>query len=138
VIGQIQLEWVVALGTSPFTRLPVPASATRFKRAERARNLQCFLNSMSQFKTPPAPSDHILPFPPIMRDPGVLGGEPTVRGTRVSVRTIVAACRGWGEIEHIMREYPQLECADVEEALEYFKAHRPEIDRYIRANLVEG
>jgi len=73
-----------------------------------------------------------------VRDPKVLGGEPTVRGTRVSVRTIVVAWRGWGEMERVLREYPQLECADVEEALEYYKAHRPEIDRYIRENLVEG
>src|SRR3954469_13776538 len=71
----------------------------------------------------------------IVRDPQILGGEPVVRGTRISVRTIVVAHRGWGNTERIVREYLQLQPIDVEAALAYYEAHRPEIDRYIRENL---
>jgi uncharacterized protein (DUF433 family) len=67
----------------------------------------------------------------ILRDPQILGGEPIVRGTRISVRTIVVAHRGWGDTDRILREYPQLQPIDVEEALAYYEEHRPEIDRFI-------
>lgn len=61
-----------------------------------------------------------------------------MRGTRIAVRTIVVAYRGWADPDHILREYPQLERADIEDALAYYDAHRLEIDRYIRENLGEG
>jgi uncharacterized protein (DUF433 family) len=37
----------------------------------------------------------------------------------------------------VLREYPQLEAADVEGALEYYEAHRAEIDEYMRENLAD-
>ena len=60
------------------------------------------------------PSTRPLAPTRIVRDPRILGGEPVVRGTRLAVRTIAVAHRGWGTIERVLSEYPQLERADVE------------------------
>ncbi len=73
----------------------------------------------------------------IARNPNVLGGEPIVRGTRIPVRSIVLAAREYGTLAAVVDAYPQLTPADVEEALAYYDAHAPEIDCFIRANLVE-
>lgn len=71
----------------------------------------------------------------IVRNPGILGGEPIVRGTRISVRSVVLASREYGAPEGVVQAYPQLTTADVDEALAYYAAHKAEIDRYIRANI---
>jgi uncharacterized protein (DUF433 family) len=70
-------------------------------------------------------------FSRIMRDPRVLGGEPVIQGTRLAARTIVVAHRGWRGIGRVVGEYPQLEEADVVEALAYYDPHRDEIDQPI-------
>ena len=72
---------------------------------------------------------------PIVRNPRVLGGEPIVRGTRISVRSVVLAAREYWAPEGVIRTYPQLSEADVHGALAYFETHRAEIERYVKANL---
>ncbi len=69
-----------------------------------------------------------------MRNPGILGGEPIVRGTRISVRSVVLASEEYGAPEGVLRAYPQLTLTAVEDALAYYAAHKPEIDGYIQAN----
>ena len=71
----------------------------------------------------------------IVRNPGILGGEPIVRGTRISVRSVVLASREYGATEGVIQAYPQLTAADVDSALTYYQAHRREIERYIQANV---
>lgn len=71
----------------------------------------------------------------IVRDPRVVGGEPTVRGTRISVRSVVLGAREYGAPHGVLDAYPQLTAADVHDALAFYEAHRAEIDRYIQANL---
>lgn len=69
-----------------------------------------------------------------MRNSRVLGGEPIVRGTRISVRSVVLAAREYGVPEGVIQAYPQLSEADVHGALAYYEAHRAEMERYIKAN----
>lgn len=73
----------------------------------------------------------------IICNPRVLGGEPIVAGTRIPVRGIVLASREYGGAEGALAAYPQLAPADVHDALAYYDTHRPEIERYIRANVAD-
>ena len=70
----------------------------------------------------------------VVRNPRILGGEPTLEGTRVSVRTIVEATRYVGDIDKIIDGYPMLDRASIESALEFYRHHKAEIDRYIAEN----
>ncbi len=70
----------------------------------------------------------------VVRDPRILGGEPTLDGTRVSVRTIIEARRYIGSVDQIVAAYPMLDRASVEEALSFYRLHQDEIDRYIAEN----
>jgi uncharacterized protein (DUF433 family) len=73
----------------------------------------------------------------IVRNPRVLGGEPIVRGTRISVRSIVLAAREYGAPDGVLQAYPQLGLADIRDALAFYEVHADEIDRYISRNLDE-
>jgi len=44
----------------------------------------------------------------IVRDPKINGGEPTVRGTRVTVRTILASLAEGAWIDEILADFPTL------------------------------
>jgi uncharacterized protein (DUF433 family) len=58
----------------------------------------------------------------IVRDPGVLGGKPVVRGTRIAVEHVLEMIEtGMGEAE-ICRSYPRLTPEDVRAAVAYAKA----------------
>ena len=74
----------------------------------------------------------------IVRNPRVLGGEPVVRGTRISVRSIVLASREFGGLDGVREAYPQLTADEVAEALAFYRSHAAEIDRSIQANLAEA
>jgi uncharacterized protein (DUF433 family) len=73
----------------------------------------------------------------IGRDPSVLGGEPFVRGTRISVRSVVLAAQEYGGTDGALRAYPHLSRRAVEEALDYYDRHREAIDRYIEENAAD-
>jgi uncharacterized protein (DUF433 family) len=70
----------------------------------------------------------------VVRNPRILGGEPIVEGTRVPVRTIVEATRYVGDIDKIVDGYPMLDRASIESALDFYRHHKAEIDRYIAEN----
>ena len=44
----------------------------------------------------------------IIRDPGVCGGEPVIKGTRVTVRTILASLAEGADTEEILADFPTL------------------------------
>lgn len=70
-------------------------------------------------------------YQPITRQPRVQGGEPILRGTRVTVRSIALAHREDGlEPSEIAREF-LVDVGAVEAALAYYDAHKAEIDRVI-------
>ena len=77
------------------------------------------------------------PFSRIVRDPRIHGGEPIVKGTRVPVRAIVVAWEAEPDVAAMLRAYPRLTAADVREALDFYAAHRDEVDERIRAQLAD-
>lgn len=70
----------------------------------------------------------------IERVPGVVGGEPIIKGTGVSVRSIVILYSQYGSVARVLRAYPHVTRAAAEDALAYYDANREEIDRYIEEN----
>ena len=71
----------------------------------------------------------------IVRNPEILSGEPTLEGTRLSVRIIVLAHRfANGRVERVCDSYPQLTPSRVQAALDFYAGHREEIDWYITEN----
>ncbi|AXE39516.1 DUF433 domain-containing protein [Acidipropionibacterium virtanenii] len=61
-------------------------------------------------------------FERITADPAVMGGQPTVRGLRFPVKTIVRMVAQGMSNGEILAEHPDLEAADIRAALEYAAA----------------
>jgi uncharacterized protein (DUF433 family) len=55
----------------------------------------------------------------IVATPGVLGGKPCVRGTRISVAFILELLASGGTREEILKAYPQVTPDGLEAALRY-------------------
>jgi uncharacterized protein (DUF433 family) len=70
----------------------------------------------------------------IVRNPGILHGEPIIEGTRIPVRAVVLYHHGYGDVEGVLQALPTLTAPDVETALRYFREHRTEINRHIAEN----
>jgi uncharacterized protein (DUF433 family) len=60
-----------------------------------------------------------MTFPRITHDPAVMGGKPCVRGLRVTVGTILGLLAAGHDRDRILRAYPYLEPADLDEVLAY-------------------
>ena len=60
-----------------------------------------------------------MAFPRITHDPGVMGGKPCIRGLRITVGAVVGLIASGCNRERILQSYPQLEAADIDEALAY-------------------
>lgn len=45
----------------------------------------------------------------IVRDPAVCGGEPVIKGTRVTIRTVLASLAEGLSVEEIVKEFPTLD-----------------------------
>ena len=61
----------------------------------------------------------IVKFTRITHDPLVMGGKPCIRGLLVTVGTVVGLMASGQSRERILRAYPYLEPADLDEALAY-------------------
>ena len=59
------------------------------------------------------------PTPGIVIDPDVLGGKPTIAGTRIGVDVILEKISDGESIEDIVRDYPHLAREQVVAALTY-------------------
>jgi uncharacterized protein (DUF433 family) len=68
----------------------------------------------------------------VVRDPNVQGGEPVVKGTRVTVASVMLAEREWGCVDGVLYAYPHLTAEQVADALAFYLEHQDEIDRYIQ------
>ncbi len=63
----------------------------------------------------------------------VQGGEPTIRGTRISVRTVVQYVLRQGiPPEVLAKEFSPLSLAAVYDAISFYYDHRPLIDRLLQ------
>jgi uncharacterized protein (DUF433 family) len=58
-------------------------------------------------------------FERIVCDANVLGGKPCIKGTRISVEFLLELAASGASRDDIVRSYPHLAPADVEEALRY-------------------
>ena len=58
-------------------------------------------------------------FERITRDPRIMGGKPCIRGTRVTVGTILGLLSSGASIEEVLRDYAYLTEADIRAALGY-------------------
>ncbi|MBI4491385.1 MAG: DUF433 domain-containing protein [Chloroflexi bacterium] len=70
----------------------------------------------------------------IVRNPGVCGGEPTVEGTRIPVRSIVIQWQYYQDLERVRSAFPRLNIPTIKAALTFYEANREEIDRLIEEN----
>ena len=76
------------------------------------------------------PAEH----PYVTRAPGILSGEPIIRGTRTPVRAVIEHWKFGDAPEEIVRKLPHLRLAQVFDALSYYDDHRAEIERAIALN----
>ena len=58
----------------------------------------------------------------IVRDPKVCGGEPVIKGTRVTLRTILASLAEGARIEEILEDFPTLTEEDVRAVIAFAAA----------------
>jgi uncharacterized protein (DUF433 family) len=58
-------------------------------------------------------------FDRITTNPEIVGGQPTIRGMRLTVRRVVEAVATYPNRDDLLREYPELESEDVRQALEF-------------------
>lgn len=62
----------------------------------------------------------------IVRDPKICGGEPVVKGTRVTVRTILASLAEGASIQEILADFPTLTDRDVRAVIAFAAASAEE------------
>ena len=74
--------------------------------------------------------------PYVVSDDQILGGEPTIRGTRTPVRAIVETWRRGVAPEEIPNCLPHLNLAQVFDALSYYSDHQDEISAHIERNRI--
>ena len=55
----------------------------------------------------------------IQINPNICLGQPVIRGTRITVSVILKLLANGRSIEEVVEDYPELEIADVQEAMKY-------------------
>ena len=62
----------------------------------------------------------------IVRDMGICGGEPVFKGTRVTLRTVLASLAGGDSAEDILADFPSLKADDIQAAIAFAAASAEE------------
>jgi len=62
----------------------------------------------------------------IVRDPQICGGEPVFRGTRVTLRTVLASLAEGDGSEEILADFPSLKPEDIRAAIAFAAASAEE------------
>jgi len=98
---------------------------------QEVQTLRSKLDALTPAGPPSLRTDH----PHIVRCEGVHGGRPIIRGTGVSVQTIVEQTRLGRAPAQIVEDYDGLlTLAQVHDALSYFYEHQAEIEQDIARN----
>jgi uncharacterized protein (DUF433 family) len=71
-----------------------------------------------------------------VRDPQICGGQPVIRGTRVTLRTVLASLAEGASIEEIVADFPTLAPADVRAVIAFAAASAEEDLPVLAAPLV--
>jgi uncharacterized protein (DUF433 family) len=64
-----------------------------------------------------------MPVDRLTIKPDVCGGEPTVRGMRITVSHVLEMLAGGMTSEQVLQDFPYLEKADIDACLEYAARH---------------
>jgi uncharacterized protein (DUF433 family) len=62
----------------------------------------------------------------IVRDPGICGGEPVFKGTRVTLRTVLASLATGDSADEILADFPTLNPEDIRAAIAFAAASAEE------------
>jgi uncharacterized protein (DUF433 family) len=62
----------------------------------------------------------------ILRDPAICAGEPVFRGTRVTLRTVLASLAEGDQPETILADFPTLKMEDIQAAISFAAASAEE------------
>jgi uncharacterized protein (DUF433 family) len=62
----------------------------------------------------------------IIRDPAICGGEPVFKGTRVTLRTVLASLAEGDSLEEILADFPSLSAEDIRAAIAFAAASAEE------------
>jgi uncharacterized protein (DUF433 family) len=62
----------------------------------------------------------------IVRDMRICGGEPVFKGTRVTLRTVLASLAAGESVEEILGDFPSLKAEDVQAAVAFAAASAEE------------
>jgi len=62
----------------------------------------------------------------MIRDKGICGGEPVFKGTRVTLRTVLASLAHGDSAEEILTDFPSLKAEDVQAAIAFAAASAEE------------
>ncbi len=62
----------------------------------------------------------------IIREEGICGGEPVFKGTRVTLRTVLASLAGGDSAEAVLSAFPSLKAEDVQAAIAFAAASAEE------------
>jgi len=62
----------------------------------------------------------------IVRDPAISGGEPVFKGTRVTLRTVLASLAAGDSPEEIVADFPSLKAEDIQAAISFAAASAEE------------
>jgi len=79
------------------------------------------------------PTNHLY----IVRHNGILGGEPIVAGSRISVSAIVTYWKQGDKILQILDIFPHLSLEQVLDALNFYFEYQDEIDKLVHLNETE-
>ncbi len=62
----------------------------------------------------------------IIRDREICGGEPAFKGTRVTLRTVLASLADGDSAEEILKDFPSLKAEDIQAAIAFAAASAEE------------
>ena len=62
----------------------------------------------------------------IVRDPKICGGEPVIKGTRVTIRTVLASLAEGAGMPEILKDFPTLKEGDVRAVIAFAAASAEE------------
>jgi uncharacterized protein (DUF433 family) len=81
----------------------------------------------------------VVAYPHLERQPGLRGGHPVVRGTRIGVHDVVGLLQTGETVDSVVsRCFPSLTRTQVYECLAYYEGHRGEIDVLIARQMAAG
>jgi uncharacterized protein (DUF433 family) len=70
-----------------------------------------------------SPQSQVMKLPKlIVRDPAICGGEPVLKGTRVTLRTVLASLADGDSIDQIVKSFPTVTEQQVKEVIAFAAA----------------